>query len=172
MHEERLIEVESVKKPCKTVFVENVIDLDEAAILYYTLIDTVNWTSGIKSRKGFTRMQCAMEFGQYPELDMIILRALNSVAPNQTYAIHGVYLNYYRDGNDWTPNHSHPGTHQMVISLGATRRLDVAKDQYLMTPGSAIIFGSATHGVPKDPTVLEGRISIATFMDPIKVVEV
>ena len=36
-----------------------------------------------------------------------------------------------------------------------------------MDNGSAIIFGSSTHGVPKDNSK-EGRISIATFMTPVE----
>lgn len=79
----------------------------------------------------------------------------------------GVYLNYYRNGEMWTPNHSRPGTHQLVISLGATRTLEVTKKKIPMKNGDAILFGSATHGVPKEPEITTGRISIATFMRPV-----
>ena len=66
----------------------------------------------------------------------------------------------------WTPNHSHKDTHQLVVSLGVTRTLQVGEKKYSMVNGSAIIFGSSIHGVPKDETVTGGRISIATFMVP------
>ncbi len=78
-----------------------------------------------------------------------------------------IYLNYYENGEMWCPNHTHPGTHQMVLSLGETRTLVVAKKDYVMKSGDAIIFGSAIHGVPKD-TSTEGRIAIATFMKPLE----
>jgi hypothetical protein len=80
------------------------------------------------------------------------------------YYILGVYINYYRDGNDWTPNHSHPKQVQLIISLGATRTLTIGKKDYLMESGDVAIFGSSIHGIRKEPEVKEGRISIATFM--------
>jgi hypothetical protein len=75
-----------------------------------------------------------------------------------------IYLNYYENGEMWTPNHSHSGTHQLVISLGCPRTLQVTKKDYRMENGDAILFGSAIHGVPKEVNVKKGRISIATFM--------
>lgn len=76
----------------------------------------------------------------------------------------GVYLNYYRDGNDWTPNHTHPGTTQLVLSLGATRGFVYGKSTYNVNNGDIVIFGATTHGVPKQPDIKEGRISIALFL--------
>jgi hypothetical protein len=81
------------------------------------------------------------------------------------YLIQGIYLNYYENGDHHTPNHSHKGTHQLVISLGQTRTLNVGGKDYSMENGDAIIFGGSVHGVPKDNSV-NGRISIATFMVP------
>jgi hypothetical protein len=78
-----------------------------------------------------------------------------------------IYLNYYENGEIWTtdhPNHSHSGTHQLVISLGCPRTLQVTKKDYRMENGDAILFGSAIHGVPKEVNVKEERIGIATFM--------
>ncbi len=106
--------------------------------------------------------------GEYPQVDALIEQALAKLKQNDAYAIFGVYLNYYRGGNDYTPSHNHPGTHQLVISLGATRTLEVAKKSYQMTSGSAIIFGTSQHGVPKEVNIQGGRISIATFMKPIQ----
>lgn len=65
----------------------------------------------------------------------------------------------------YTPNHSHRGTHQLVLSLGGERTLNVGKTEYVMRGGDAIIFGSSVHGVKKEPGA-EPRISIATFMVP------
>ena len=74
-------------------------------------------------------------------------------------------MNDYENGDMWTPNHTHKDTHQLVISLGAERNLVVRNKKYKMKNGSAIIFGSAVHGVPKC-NVEEGRISIAAFLIP------
>ena len=66
----------------------------------------------------------------------------------------------------WTPNHSHKGTHQLVISLGTSRTLQVGNKDYLMENGDVILFGSSMHGIKPDQSV-NGRISIATFMVPV-----
>lgn len=63
----------------------------------------------------------------------------------------------------YTPNHTHPGTTQLIISLGCTRILNIGKKSYQMNSGDACIFGSSVHGVPKDDSK-DGRISIAVFM--------
>ena len=74
-------------------------------------------------------------------------------------------LRYYRDGNDWTPNHTHKDTTQVIISLGTTRALTVGAKSYNMARGDVAMFGSSLHGVAKDTAVLDGRISIALFIN-------
>ena len=106
--------------------------------------------------------------GENDIIDNLISIAHVELCPDALYQISHIYVNYYKDGNMWTPNHSHKGTHQIVISLGATRQLKVGKKTFDMSSGSAIIFGGSIHGVPKQPDVKEGRISIATFMKRIR----
>lgn len=81
--------------------------------------------------------------------------------------IDGIYLNYYRDGNDWAPSHSHPGETQLIISLGATRSLKIGTKTYEIGNGDVIVFGSSSHSIIQDPSITEGRISIATFCHPL-----
>lgn len=155
-----------IKKACKTVFLNQAINNEEALNLFTILRDIIEWEDGIPSRKhGFTRKAKPISIGDYPFIDDIITLVLNRIT-TQNYLINHIYLNYYEDGDMFTPNHSHPGTHQLVISLGGTRTLNVATKSYNMKNGDAIIFGSAIHGVPKEDTY-EPRISIATFMYPI-----
>jgi hypothetical protein len=151
---------------CQTKFEKNILDEDRATALYYFLRENIEWEEGIRSKKGFTRKAKDIQTGQIVEVDNIISEVLTKMSKNK-YLILGFYVNYYENGEMWTPNHSHPGTHQLVISLGQTRTLTLGKKSYEMNNGSAIIFGSSTHGVPKDDSV-EGRISIATFMLPLK----
>lgn len=151
---------------CQTKFEENILNEDFATSLYYFLRENIEWEEGVRSKKGFTRKAKGLQIGEIPEIDNVILETLSKISKNK-YLILGIYLNYYENGEMWTPNHSHPGSHQLVISLGQTRKLSLGKKNYEMKNGSAIIFGSSTHGVPKDESV-EGRISIATFMVPLK----
>ena len=86
---------------------------------------------------------------------------------NKGYAIDNIYLNWYKDGTMWSPNHNHQGVHSLVISLGATRNFVLGKKIIEVKNGDAVFFGSAIHGVPKQAEVTEGRISIAVFLIPL-----
>jgi len=149
---------------CVTTFKQNVIDGSVSNWFYEYLKHNIQWEDGVRSKNGFTRKAKSIEPGTIPELDQIVSLALSKLT-KQNYLILGLYINYYENGIMYTPAHSHPKTHQLVISFGATRSLVVGKKTYQMDNGSAIIFGSSTHSVPKSD-IKEGRISIATFMIP------
>ena len=117
----------------------------------------------MRSKKGFTRKAAPLRFGDVEEVDLAIVKALSQLT-DKSYTIRFIYLNYYENGKMWCPNHTHAGTHQLVISLGCDRILQVNKKEFPMSNGDAILFGSAVHGVPPDESV-RGRISIATFME-------
>lgn len=156
--------IQSETMRCKTVFTKQVLDDKYALSLYNFLKKNIEWEEGVRSKKGFTRKAKMLSVGDLPEVDEAVAISL-SVLTKINYDVNFYYLNYYEDGNMWTPNHSHKGTHQLVISLGETRTLEVAKKSYKMENGDAVIFGSAIHGVPKDNSK-NGRITIATFMVP------
>ena len=152
---------------CKTHYKTAVLNKYIADEMYNRLLKNIAWDDGVRSKKGFTRKAKSIYTGYDMSIDSCIYSTLSKLAQYE-YSIEGIYLNYYEDGNMWTPNHTHPGSHQMVISLGASRMLKVASKDYLMSNGDAIIFGSAIHGVPKDTVCKEGRISIAVFMTPMR----
>lgn len=143
----------------KTQHIEHFIPNDVAWCLYYTLRDTLGWTDGIKH----TRKAFPYKLGSYPELDSIIVQSLNKCFSNEVTVL-GVYINYYRDGNDHAPTHSHYKQKQCIISLGATRTLIIGSKEYQMKNGDIACFGSGSHSVPKSDCT-EGRISIAIFLD-------
>lgn len=148
-----------------TRHIDNILDQDEGYKLYFSLVDTIPWQDSIKTRHGgFTRKGYSIEFGRHSELDHAILTSLLNFGISKDKVL-GVYLNYYQDGDMYCPNHSHKGTRQIVISLGATRTLNVSNKSYNMQHGSAIIFGSSMHGVPREPGIKDGRISIALFIE-------
>ena len=151
---------------CYTNYKTNVLPNEEATNLFIFLKNNIVWEEGIRSKKGFTRKAKTLTMGCIPQVDDAVIKILSQMT-KISYAINGIYLNYYENGEMWTPNHSHKGSHQLIISLGQTRTLNVAKKKYQMENGSAIMFGSSIHGVPKDNSK-EGRISIATFMTPVE----
>ena len=149
-----------------TKHVPSFLDEKEATELYNYLRDTVQWEDGIRSRHGFTRKAKPLQIGDVPRVDQVVFDAINNVC-EKDYVLLGIYLNYYEDGKMYTPNHTHKGQHQIVLSLGATRTLNVGKKAFELRNGDLITFGSSIHGIPKDDTVQKGRISIATFMMPM-----
>ena len=151
----------------KTVILRDAIEANVATNLYGFLKDNIIWEEGVRSKKGFTRKAKSIAPGDYPEIDSMVSQLLDVVGGGYVYLNLGTYINYYEDGNMWCPNHTHPGTHQIVISLGATRNFVLGKKIIDVNNRDVFFFGSAVHGVPKDPKVKEGRISIAVLLKPI-----
>ena len=114
------------------------------------------WICGLKAK--------SLSPNSMPLISETIKKCLKKLN-KENYIIDHIYLNYYETGDMWTPNHNHKGTHQLIISLGGTRTLNVAKKDFKMKSGDTILFGSSIHGVPKEPNS-EPRISIAAFMKP------
>ena len=141
---------------------------EESTELYNKLKSRLVWQDGIYSSKArcITRKAHAMdaipESIEEAEIHSFIARAFTAIGINK--GITGIYVNYYRNGNDWAPAHSHPGHTQLIISLGAERQLKVGKKTYSMKNGDIVTFGSSIHEVIRDPTITEGRISIAVFI--------
>lgn len=108
---------------CMTTFVSEAIETKIADDLYCQLRDTVEWVDGIKSRSGKTRKakQIQMDDPLAESLMPYIRTCLEKLNQGDVYALFGLYLNYYQDGQMYTPNHSHKGTQQLVISLGSCR---------------------------------------------------
>lgn len=143
-----------------------------ATDFYERLRDGIEWEEGIPSRKhGRTRLAKSISFDEVYDSTSFIAEikewidiAISRLYITGQYEILGTYLNYYADGEMWTPSHSHPGQHQIVISLGESRTFHIGKKKILLENGDVVLFGSSAHSIPKEPNVLNGRISIATFM--------
>ena len=146
----------------KTQHYAALIDSSRATSIYSHLKDSVSWEEGVRSKSGFTRLAKAMQLGDDQIIDELIVDVMNQI--RYEGVLLGIYLNYYKDGTHYTPNHSHPGTQQIIISLGTTRTLTVGKTKYSMANGDVAIFGGSIHGVPKEPAVTQGRISVALFV--------
>jgi hypothetical protein len=150
---------------CTTVFKENITDPELGTIIFEILRDNMHWVEAIRSKEGFTRKGQHYRMGSLPLVDQIIRRSILSLT-NIPYTITEIFVNYYEHGQMWCQNHNHSGSHQVVLSFGASRTLNIGKRKFIMTNGSGCLFGSSTHGVPKEENVKDGRISIAIFMLP------
>lgn len=151
----------------KTTSYKNCIDSDRAWCLYYALEEGLPWAKTIKSKGKPTRFGYALGDDIDPHLFYSINTLLNEVLDIlkiDKSRCRNVYFNYYQNGNDFTPGHSHE-TDQVIISLGATRTLTIGKRKFPMNNGDVIVFGKSDHSVPKEPWITEGRISIALFLE-------
>lgn len=152
----------------RTFHLQKVISDEVGLVLYEYLKASVIWEEGVKSRKGFTRYAKAMSFeelstnliDEFPSVILNLIEVIDKYSVRQNCI--GVYLNYYLNGTNWTPNHKHKNTTQIIISLGATRTLTIANKNFQSRNGDIFVFGSAIHGVPIEE-VSDGRISIALF---------
>jgi hypothetical protein len=156
--------------PTRTKHYSSVIEASDAKAIYLQLKKGIPWKDGIYSARArrVSRKAHMME-GNGSEEETLIEELVASVmsALELDYNILGIYVNYYRDGNDWAPSHAHAGCVQLVISLGTTRVLKVGTKAYNMASGDVILFGGSTHELLRDPSIKRGRISIATFMEPL-----
>jgi hypothetical protein len=167
-----IIDNMTAKQRTYTTHYPGLVAKDYADSLYIHLRDNTQWIDGIKSVKGFTRKAKPLCMGDDDSVDYIINTVCTAVKKHcDGYTLEGIYLNYYRDGNDWTPSHNHPGQRQIIISLGATRTLIVGKKAYLQGSGDVTVFGSSNHEVPKELDIKEGRISIALFFTPTSIIQ-
>lgn len=154
----------------KTLYLPKALSEDVCTYYYEFLSQTVEWKEGVRSKNGFTRkaFQVTTDSPLFQELTCFIDAAYTKLKDVYNDCVHsydllGIYLNYYENGEMWTPNHTHRGTQQLVISLGNPRTLILGPNRYTLSNGDVILFGSSIHGVPKED-VNTGRISIATFM--------
>lgn len=121
----------------------------------------------VRSKIGFTHENTytvATNDSIMPDLLSVIDYSLNALKNKKKYTIRRICINYYPDGSMGALRHYHKGSHQLVISLGATRTLTIGKRKFAMSNGSSVIFGGLIHGVPKQSSVSTGRISIAVFL--------
>lgn len=149
----------------RTRYYENIIADGVSKDLYKYLRNNIPWVESVRSKLGFTRLGYSLssQSKHYEKVEPVIITAMD-ICDIPYERLMYVYMNYYVDGTHWSPNHSHKDTIQIVISLGATRDLNVAKKVYPMNNGDVIVFGASIHGVPKDDTCKRGRISIALFI--------
>lgn len=144
------------------VIFKNYIDKSVATDLFNYLEQNVRWSYLIKTRYGNnTRKTYRVDYNT--ELFNYINQYIKEIDGYNLGTIGGFYLNYYIDGNDYTPKHTHNGSNQLVLSLGGSRLFKISNKTYTLDNGDCIIFGDQPHEIPKQKSKCSPRISIATF---------
>jgi alkylated DNA repair dioxygenase AlkB len=90
-------------------------------------------------------------------------------------SVSGVWCNYYRSGNDYTPPHQdNYKSHVITYSFGGTRRFvcqnlyTKQKKNYILNSGDVFVFSPEfdnlhNHSIPKTKKLVDPRISIVLF---------
>jgi len=79
-----------------------------------------------------------------------------------------VHLNKYSSGRAKIGEHEHDFW-SAILSFGASRVMFVEKQPVVLHDGDLLVFGTHRHGIPKQPIIREGRISVAIFYHPERV---
>lgn len=150
------------------MFIEGCIDEEVSNSMLTYFINNIDWGEGIKTRYGnFTRYQAHINECSEDITDSIlelIRQCFNEQGIDlNTIDIVSIYLNYYRDGNDYCPKHRHEGTNQMLLTLGSSRNLYIDNTKFTLSNGSVIFFGNEYHEVKKEKRCGGPRISIVVF---------
>jgi len=156
-----------MSKIIKTKHFKSIFTNEEATDIFKYLRDNVEWVDSFKSKGRVTRKAASYNLKTDPNIEQIVKDTINRTKLTGL-KIYGFYMNYYRNGNDFTPNHSHD-TKQIVLSFNeedGDRTLLVGKKEYHLNNGDIILFGKSSHGIPKEANK-KGRISIAMFADPV-----
>ncbi len=150
---------------------------DEQATDYFHMLEehlpwqTVQWSTG----RNLPRLVCSYEVGSLVSLDQLI----ELIEKAFNVSVEGVWCNFYRDGNDYTPPHKDSyNTDVYTLSLGGTRNCVFTKDAdanrsvYALQSGDILFFDQATnaqykHSIPKSSAVNDPRISVVFFTHPI-----
>ena len=140
---------------------------DHATALYEYFRSNIEWDNNIALRNSrnedYTLKTKSIELGSDEIVDSTIRDIISKISI-YPYTIYGIRLNYYRDGDDHTPSHIHTGIVHMILSLGATRTLNLDGENYDIKNGDCVRFGIMKHGVPKEPSCTDGRISMVLYL--------
>merc|ERR1719245_2097262 len=74
-------------------------------------------------------------------------------------------LNYYANGRSTIGSHQHDFW-SAILTFGASRVMLVDNRPVVLHDGDLIVLGTQKHGIPKQPSINQGRVSVAVFYHP------
>ena len=145
---------------------------EEQATDYFHMLEemlpwqTVKWQAG----RNLPRLVCSYE----PESLISMEHLIELIEKAFNVGVTGVWCNFYRNGNDYTPPHKDSYNADVyTLSLGGTRKCVFeedstgAKTTYVLKNGDILFFDTATnathkHSIPKAANA-DPRISVVFF---------
>src|SRR5579872_2316870 len=88
-----------------------IVDSQTAIEVYNYLRDNIEWEDGSRSKKGYTRKIRLISLGDDSIVDTVIENVMIRLCIDKS-KIKSLYLDYYRNSNDWCPNRTHKNTKQ------------------------------------------------------------
>jgi len=114
--------------------------------------------------------------GECEALDELVFNVVKDFNLPDPGAVHGgtarytIKMNWYPDGMAQVTDHRHDNW-TILVSLGASRVLNVDYARVLMDDGDVILFGTQKHGVPVAAPTQGGRLSLVMMFSPDQQVE-
>lgn len=152
--------------------------------LYNILRKELNWvpavlrkrnkdtgTVTVTQKKTGKRMNCSFRSLRtgVPALDELLesVRISLNIQDPDAYLV----CNYYANGRSTIGNHQHDFW-SAILTFGASRVMLVDNRPVVLHDGDLIVLGTQKHGIPKQPHIKQGRVSIAVFYHPERSISV
>lgn len=115
--------------------------------------------------------------GECKALDNLVFQVVQDfnlpdpgATPGSTARGYTVKMNWYPDGVSQVTDHRHDNW-TILVSLGASRVLNIDYARISMDDGDVILFGTQKHGVPVAAPSQGGRLSLVLMFEPDEQVE-
>ena len=156
--------------------VKGFMGIGECQTTFNTLRDEIPWKIVSYGRGNPTRLTYHYPSQVSTNAMSEINKLIELVSTNYNKKIVGVFMNYFRDGNDYIPYHrdNYGNLDVISLSLGESRDFFLKKDdtkevtKYTLDEGDLFYLSNEqnklyTHSVPKRTKISNGRISIVFF---------
>jgi hypothetical protein len=97
-------DIEDIKKIAPSIL-PHYIDENECMAMFIYLKENTKWEEGIQTRSGGHTRLAAM--GNEDANVYRFIQKIKSTLPSSNYQLAGIYLNYQRNGTEYTPTHCH-----------------------------------------------------------------
>lgn len=108
--------------------------------------------------------------GECAALDKLVFKVVHDFSLPDPRTRYTIKMNWYPDGMAQVTDHRHDNW-TILVSLGASRVLNVDYSRVLMEDGDVILFGTQKHGVPVAAPSQGGRLSLVFMFAPDQQVE-
>lgn len=152
------------------LYVKNVLFKEYTDAILKYLRDNIEWKVYYNLNNKILRKVQIFKINENLILDDIIQTCLFSLSNKQADLkfkfenIVSIYLNYLSDGSNYIPDQIHHGFKEILIFLGADRKIMIADHHFHCFSGDFLIFDSTNNGIRKYCNVFKETLIIHLFL--------